>query len=443
MELMTLIRSVSGIRGLTGKDLNNVNVAHFASIFADFVGKGTVIGGRDTRKSGEILSNIFINSLNFKGIDTIFCGIVPTPTILFLVKKLKLSGGFIITASHNPKEYNGIKFVSSCGRFLNRKDYITFMNYEQNPLPFKENYKNNINDFNLYKKHIKEVLSIPFINRSKIKRRKLKVVFDGGSGAGSIIIPELLENLGVKLNTININTDGKFNRNLEPTPENLKGLVKEVKNKKADIGFATDGDGDRIAIVTPEKGAISEEYTITISGLYALSKLKPKRIVINQSTSSMLEILAKKNNFTVLRAPVGEANVVDSILINKAPIGGEGNGGVILPSVNLTRDALVAITLILGYLAESKKDIDEIIDELPKLYMVKKKYDINSSAALERIENEFKGIPLDNSDGLRFTFEDGFLHIRRSGTEPLIRLICEFSTPERSSEMIKRVEGLL
>jgi len=440
---MTLIRSVSGIRGLTGKDLNNVNVAHFASVFADFIGKGTVIGGRDTRASGEILSDIFIKSLNFKGIDTIFSGIVPTPTILFLVKKLKLAGGFIITASHNPKEYNGIKLVSSSGRFLNKKDYITFINYEQNPLPFKENYKKNIDDFNLYKKHIKEVLSIPFVNKSKIKRRKMKVVFDGGSGAGSVVIPELLDNLGVKLYTINTNTDGKFNRNLEPIPENLKGLVKEVKNKRADIGFATDGDGDRIAIVTPLNGAISEEYTITISGLYALSKLRPKKIVINQSTSAMLEILSKKNNFKVLRAPVGEANVVDSILSNKAPIGGEGNGGVIFPSVNLTRDALVAVTLILGYIAESKKDIDEIVEELPKLYMVKKKYDINSSAALERIENEFKGIPLDNSDGFRFIFEDGFLHIRRSGTEPLIRIICEFTTLERTNEIIKRVEGLL
>ncbi|HAF08112.1 MAG: hypothetical protein QME48_03550 [bacterium] len=440
---MGLIRSVSGIRGLVGKDLNNVNVAHFASIFADFIGKGTVIGGRDTRKSGEILSDIFLKSLNFKGIDTIFCGIVPTPTILFLVRKLNLAGGFIITASHNPKEYNGIKFVSSSGRFLNKKDYITFLNYEQNPLPFKENYKKNICDLNLYKKHIKAVLSIPFINKSKIKKRKLRVVFDGGSGAGSIIIPELLENLGVKLHTINTNTDGKFKRNLEPVPENLKGLVKEVKNRKADIGFATDGDGDRIAIVTPQRGAVSEEYTITISGLYALSKLKTKKIVINQSTSAMLEILSKKNNFKVLRAPVGEANVVDSILLNRAPIGGEGNGGVILPKLNLTRDALVAITLILGYLSETKQDIDEIIDQLPKLYMVKKKYDINSSAALDRIENEFKGIPFDNSDGLRYIFEDGFLHIRRSGTEPLIRVICEFTTQEKTNEIVKRVEGLL
>ncbi len=440
---MGLIRSVSGIRGLVGTDLNNVNVAHFASIFADFVGKGTVLGGRDTRSSGNIFSQIFLQSLNFKGIETIFCGIVPTPTILFLVKKLKLDGGFIITASHNPKEYNGLKFVSSSARFLNKKDYINFMYYEQNPKPFKENYKKNLNDFLLYKKHIKEVLSIPFVNRSKIKRRKLKVVFDGGSGAGSLVISELLDNLGVKLYTININTDGKFFRNLEPIPENLKGLVKEVRKRNADIGFATDGDGDRIAMVTPIKGAISEEYTITIASLYVLSKLKPKKVVINQSTSSMLEILGKRNNFKVIRAPVGEANVVDSILINKAPIGGEGNGGVILPSVNLTRDALVAITLILSYIADNKKDIDKIIDEIPKLYMIKKRYDINSSAALERIENEFKDVNLDRSDGLRFTFDDGFIHIRRSGTEPLIRLICEFTSMEKTAQMVNKIEGLI
>ena len=440
---MTLIRSVSGIRGLVGEDLNPMRIAKFASIFSGFVSKGKIIGGVDTRKSGRAFSEIFLNTLNYKGLDTVFTGIVPTPTVLFLVKNFKFDGGFIITASHNPPEYNGIKLVSKHGRFLNQIDYRTFLKFEETPLPFKGDFKSNKYDFDLYKKHIQAVMKLSFVNKAKIKRRKLKVVFDGGSGAGSIVISELLENLGVKLHTINTNTDGRFNRLLEPIPANLKMLEKEVKRVKADIGLATDGDGDRIAIVTPERGCISEEYTLALSGLYALTKFRSKLIVVNQSTSMMLEMLGEKLGFKVVRTPVGEANVVDGIVANKAVIGGEGNGGVILPSINLTRDALVASALLVMMLSESKLSIDEIISTFPKTFMEKRKYDVSSSSVLERTEEYFKGYEVEKTDGLRIKFNDGFLHVRKSGTEPIIRIITEFKSKERVQETLKLMEGIL
>jgi len=440
---MTLIRSVSGIRGIVGEDLNPMRIAKFASIFGDFVEKGRIVGGMDTRKSGRAFSQIFLSTLNYKGLETVFTGIVPTPTVLFLVKNFKYDGGFIITASHNPPEYNGIKLVSKEGRFLNHADYRNFMRIEETPLKFKDDFKSNKNDFNLYKKHIEAVLKLPFISRTRIKNRKLKVVFDGGCGAGSIVISELLEALGIKLHTINTNTDGKFNRPLEPIPANLKILEKEVKRVKADIGLATDGDGDRIAIVTPERGCISEEYTLALSGLYALKKYNKKLIVINQSTSMMLEMLGEKLGFKVLRTSVGEANVVDGIVANKAVIGGEGNGGVILPSINLTRDALVASALLVMMLTESKLSIDEIISTYPKTFMEKKKYDVSSPSVFERTEDYFKGYELEKSDGLRIKFPDGFLHVRKSGTEPIIRIICEFKLRERVLETMKIMEGIL
>lgn len=440
---MTLIRSVSGIRGLVGEDLNPMRVAKFASIFGDFVESGKVIGGMDTRRSGGPFSEIFLSTLNYKGLETTFTGIVPTPTVLFLVRNMKYDGGFIITASHNPPEYNGIKLVSRQGRFLNHADYRMFMKLEEKPLKLKGIFKSNSYDSTLYRKHIEAVLKLPFVNKPKIKKRKLKVVFDGGCGAGSIVIAELLEGLGVKLYTINTNTDGKFRRPLEPIPANLKMLEKEVRRVKADIGLATDGDGDRIAIVTPGRGCISEEYTLALSGLYALTKYNKKLIVINQSTSMMLELLGEKLGFKVVRTPVGEANVVDGILLSKAVIGGEGNGGVILPSVNLTRDALVACALLISMLAESKMDIDEIIDDFPKTYMEKRKYDVSSASVLERTEEHFKPFHLEKTDGLRVKFSDGFLHVRKSGTEPIIRIICEFKTKERTEEIIKQMEGIL
>lgn len=439
---MTLIRSVSGIRGIAGKDLNAHDIAHFAGVFGDFIKNGTVLGGRDTRVSGTIFSDIFSRTLNFKGLDVRFCGIVPTPTVLFLVRKLGLSGGFIITASHNPPEYNGIKFVNSKGRFLNHTDYVKFLKYEEHPVNISE-HGSYSTDLSMQDMHIDAVLKSPLINRTKIRHSGLKVVFDGACGAGSIVISRLLEKLGVELITINTDTNGIFRRPLEPIPQNLSGLARAVKKHKAHIGLATDGDGDRIAIATPQRGAVSEEYTLALSVAYAMERTNGKVTVVNQSTSRMLEIMGKKAGFNVKRAPVGEANVVDSIIRHKAYIGGEGNGGVIIPELNLTRDALAASALLVQMLADKGKDIDALIDKMPSLSMMKVKLPLKGEFNEKKIRSLFRDTKYTDNDGLRFEFSNGFLHIRKSGTEPIIRIISEFDSMEETESMIEKVRKVL
>ncbi len=440
---MTLVRSVSGIRGLVGEDLYPENIAKFASTFGDFINSGTVICGTDTRKSGKTFSGIFSNTLNYKGINVIHIGIVPTPTVLFLVNKMKLKGGFIITASHNPPQYNGLKFVNSKGRFLNKKDYEKFIYLEKHPIKKFKKQGKTLTDTTLYKEHIKAVLQYPLINKNKIKKKKLKIVFDCASGGGAIVIPELLKQLNVELITINSNIDGNFYRNPEPIPINLKRLQQKVRQEKGDLGLATDGDGDRIAIVTPNRGTISEEYTIGLIGNYVLQKTNKNKIVINQSSSILLETLGKKHNYKVYRSPVGEANVVEEIIKRKSIIGGEGNGGVILPEINKTRDALIASALLIQMLTDNNKDIDSILDEFPEVNIIKKKYPLKDKKIFTKIKKKFSKYNIDKTDGLRIMFDDGFIHIRPSGTEPIIRLIAEFTSKEKTLEMINKTEELI
>lgn len=441
---MTLIRSVSGIRGLIGKDLNTESVSHFASVFSDFLSSGVCVSGRDTRPSGRIFEEIFSSTLAFADIDTLNLGIVPTPTVLFTVKNIGASGGFIITASHNPPEYNGIKLVSSSGRFLNSKDYVRFLKYEAKPKSSsKHSSGKRITGDSLYEKHIDAVISNPLLKPDRKKYSKLKVVFDGGSGGGSIVISRLLERLGVDLIEMNTNTDGKFNRPLEPVPAHLKSLEKMVVKEGADIGLATDGDGDRIAIVTPLRGAVSEEYTVALCIDRIMRATRSSATVINQSTSMMTEILGAQSGYRVFRTSVGEANVVDGILKRKASIGGEGNGGVIFPEINLTRDALVASAILVRILSESKGSIDSVIDRMPKLYMRKYKFSVRNESVFSDFKKLFKGIPFTQTDGLRFSFKDGFVHVRKSGTEPIIRVIFEFTGEERIEETLKLMKGII
>lgn len=439
---MTLIRSVSGIRGISGEDLNPEQISRFAGIFGDYLKSGTVLGGRDTRLSGDIFTSIFSRTLNFKGLDVLFAGIVPTPTVLFLVRSMGLKGGFIITASHNPPEYNGIKFVNSKGRFLNASDYAKFVKHEKNPATAWGNGSCST-DLSLAERHIDAVLSGSLINRTKIKRSKIKVVFDGACGGGAIVIPALLEKLGVELITINTDTNGIFRRPLEPIPANLNELARTVKRHNAHIGLATDGDGDRIAIVTPERGAVSEEYTLALCVSYVMERISGKLTVVNQSTSRMLDIIGRENGFAVKRTAVGEANVVDGIIRNKVVIGGEGNGGVILPQLNLTRDALIASALLIQMLADKGNDLDLLIDKMPVLHMNKVKLPLQNKFSETALKKLFPGIEHTENDGLRFEFDNGFIHIRKSGTEPIIRIISEFEDKETADKMIEKVKKVI
>lgn len=440
---MTLIRSVSGIRGIAGEDLYPGRIAAFAGMFAHFIKQGTVITGRDTRKTGSVFDLIFSAVLNYTGIDTMHLGIVPTPTVLYLVNKHRAAGGYIITASHNPPQYNGIKFVSATGKFLNKRDYIEFSSFEDK-LPVLSNNIGIATDAdNMYREHIEAVINHPFINRQFIAKQKPRIVFDGGNGGGSTVIAELISDLGADLITINTSTDGTFTRALEPIPANLGQLERTVRERGADIGLATDGDGDRIAIVTPERGCISEEYTIALCADYIARKHNGSNVVINQSTSAMLELMSKKNNYTVTRTPVGEANVVDGIIGAKAIIGGEGNGGVILPALNKTRDALIASALLLMLIAENSNNIDSQIDSMPVLYMKKEKFSITDETLLKRIANLYKGTAFTDTDGLRFSFDNGFMHVRKSGTEPIIRIIGEFDSEEQCEKEFNKIRGLI
>ncbi|MDY6787951.1 MAG: phosphoglucosamine mutase [candidate division WOR-3 bacterium] len=440
---MSLVRSVSGIRGLVGSDLHPSNVAAFAETFARFVEDGKVICGRDTRQSGVEFSSIFASVFNFYGIDVIDTGIVPTPTVLYGVSKLDADGGFIITASHNPPQYNGIKLVSSSGKFLNDKEYRHFTELENNPEHIYSPGGSLIENRDIADMHINDVLSIDFLDIDMIKKSNLRVVFDGGSGGGSIVIPRLLRELGVDLYEINTNTDGKFRRNPEPVPENLSGLADAVKKHDADIGLATDGDGDRIAIVSNHRGPVGEEYTIALAGDFVMRKKSAGCIVINQSTSAMIEHLGRRNGYKIVRTPVGEANVVDGIIANNAVIGGEGNGGIILPSVNKTRDALAGSAVILQMLAESPSTLDEMIDNLPELFMKKLKYPLSDDSVFDSIREIYTDADFNDADGARYQFDEGFIHIRKSGTEPVMRIIGEFENEKQWNKQFSRIRGVV
>lgn len=442
----TLMKSVSGIRGIVGDSFTPELICKAAPAFAKYAGAGTIVVGRDSRPTGEALSMNIISSLMLAGCDVVDIGIVPTPTVQVMVEELNAAAGIVVSASHNPVEWNALKLINREGTFLFPKEVKRFFALMENQVPFQKWDKigtlSSNNDASEI--HIKKILKS--INVQKIQNNKFHVVLDSVNGAGSIITPILLEKLGCKVTTINCIPDGLFPRGAEPLPENLGMLSKAVIKHKADIGFAQDPDADRLAIVDGNGKPLGEEYTITLAADHLLSK-KKGRVVVNLSTTRAVEDIASKHGVPFTRTKVGEINVVENMKKKGARIGGEGNGGVISPEIHLGRDSLAGIAYILEMMADRESSIAEIMKTMPQYYMKKGKLKLKNSAhipgIIDKLENTWIHEKKSSIDGLRidFTksaeFKNGWVHLRASNTEPVFRVIAESDSPEKTESIYR------
>jgi phosphomannomutase len=439
-----IIKSVSGIRGIVGNEFNPAIILNFAAKFGEFTGKKRIIVGRDSRVTGIAFKNAVIAGLLGVGVDVIDIDLVPTPTLLYNIKRLKASGGIVITASHNPAEWNALKLVGASGEFLSKEEAENFYSMEKDNISWNsaEDYgKLEINK-EAVKNHIEGVLSASGINPNLIKNKKFKVALDCVNGGASFAFQEFLNNLNVEIYPVFCDGSGNFQRAPEPRAENLKSLAEKVKETGADVGFATDPDGDRISIVSEKGIPISEEYTIALATKAILNKKKGP-VVINLSTTKSVEDIAKRAGVPFYRSPVGEANVVKIMKEKKAIIGGEGNGGVINPEIQYTRDGMGAMALILQYLAEEENTVSQIVNGLPRYEMIKEAIKMENenkiSEMLKKIKNANKNKDLNLIDGIRITENNRWIHIRKSGTEPILRIIAEAPTKESVRELINVV----
>jgi phosphomannomutase len=405
--------------------------------------------GRDTRIHSEMISKIVIGTLLFMGYEVVDLGICPTPTTQLAVEHSDSDGGVMITASHNPSEWNGLKFLSSEGIFLTpeqHKKFIEIANSGNFNFAKWNKIRKLFNDETFIEQHIERILKIDFIDLEKIRSRNFKVVVDCINGAGSKIVPMLLEKFGCEVIKLNCDGNGIFTHEPEPLPENLTELCETVRKTGADFGIAVDPDADRVVFVTEKGEPFGEEYTIVQAVKIALEKKKSfpeKNIVVNLSTTKAVDEIAKKYGANVYRSPVGEINVVKKMKETKAIIGGEGSGGVILPDVHYGRDSLVGIALILQNLVEFGGKISEFKDSLPKFEMVKAKINIagiNPDEILKRAIDLFKDSEINTEDGVRVDFEDAWIHIRKSNTEPILRIISEARTKQDAENLIKKLK---
>lgn len=421
--------SISGIRGTVPDSLTDEVCLNFAKAFGTYTKGGKIVLGTDTRESKDKIKAKIKEGLLFCGCEVIDLGIATTPTVGIMVKEHKAQGGIIITASHNPLPWNGLKFLRPEGFFLNEgqgKDLIRIYKNKR----FKEKSGGKaLKDDHGNQIHIKKILEA--VDAELIRSNKFKVVIDSVNGAGSIVTPYLLEELGCQVITLNCDPLSPFPHGPEPTPENLKMLEEVVKKEGAQIGFAQDPDADRLALVTDSGAALSEEYTLPLCMQNILNKSTStnKIIVVNLSTSSLVDDVAKSFKARVVRTKIGEINVVEKIIELKAEIGGEGNGGVIFPRVCHNRDSLSGIALILELLAKEKKPLSEIVKTLPAYFLAKKKIECRNRAAaqtlIKKAKNIYKDEDLDLTEGVKVKLKDAWVHVRASNTEPIIRVFAE------------------
>ena len=436
-----LMVGISGIRGVVGESLTPEVILKFSSAFGMLCKSGKVVLGRDTRASGEMVRSAAISGLLSTGCEVVDLGVCATPTVEIAVEGLKASGGVIITASHNPLEWNALKFVGPDGVFLNErqgkrlaelieKDRIQHGGWDKlGKVTFDDGWTD---------KHIKRVLGLSHINVRKIKKRRFRVVLDCVNGAACVISPHLLRALGCRVIELNCKPDGNFAHDPEPVPRNLTSLCRAVRKHKADLGFANDPDVDRLAIVSEKGVPLGEEATLALATRFVLSRKPNSKVAANISTSRMIDDVAAEYDSKVYRTKVGEAHVAGQLRKVKGVIGGEGNGGVILPEFHYGRDALVGMALILRYLAECEKPMSQLASELPKYFMVKRKAKLSGSFErnLIRLKKGFARGRINPLDGIRIDFEDSWLHVRKSNTEPLVRVIAEARSKKEASRLV-------
>ena len=438
---MTLIKSISGIRGTIGGDIGNSltpnDVVSFAAAYAVWIKSknlnNTVVIGRDARVSGEIISNLVCSTLQLSGIDVIDIGLSTTPTVEISVLENNYSGGIIITASHNPGNWNALKLLNSSGEFISASDGHEILKIASNKtfdyvdvsLLGKYKLDENFNDF-----HIDKILDLDLVNKEAIKKAKLNVVIDAVNSTGGFMIPKLLDKLGVSYHKLYCEPNGIFPHNPEPLAENLSEISTQVISNGSQLGIVVDPDVDRLAIVCEDGSMFGEEYTLVSVADYILSK-KSGSTVSNLSSTRALKDITEKYGCNYFPSAVGEVNVVECMKINNAVIGGEGNGGVILPDLHYGRDALVGIALFLSLYAEKGLKASVLRDSYPKYYMKKNKVELDDENKIQNVFDylllEYDYANINKIDGVKFDFETGWVHVRRSNTEPIIRIYSEFN----------------
>jgi phosphomannomutase len=441
----TLMVSISGIRGIVGDGFDPHTIVKYTSAFADFIGDGKIVIGRDARSSGEMVNEIVTGTLLAKGFDVINLGICPTPTVQFTVKELNANGGIAISASHNPNEWNALKLLNSTGQFMTpdeNKKMLNMLGDKENGFKEWDKIGNTTNYSEGIQNHVNAVLEMKHIDLESIRKRKFKVLVDCVNGAGAYVIPLLLNELGCEVVELNCEKTGVFPRLPEPIPENLTDTMKAVKDANVDIGIVVDPDVDRLVLITNEGEPFGEENTITQVVNFVLSKEKGNTVV-NLSTTRAVDDVADSHGCKSYRSPVGEANVVAKMKEVNAVVGGEGSGGVIYPALHYGRDALAGIALILQGLAEFKGMIAELKNELP-LYSIRKKKieiaDINPDAVIELLTKKYVKKSIDTQDGLRIDFEDHWVHFRKSNTEPIVRIITEARSDEEAERLVNNYQ---
>jgi len=446
----TLKISISGVRGVIGESLTPGLLTRFAQAFGTYVGSGTIVIGRDPRTSGEMVKQAVIAGLLSSGCRVIDIGMCPVPTIQLFVRRHRAQGGIALTASHNPAEWNALKFVDADGLFLNSSKAREMLDiYHQGEYTKVAGAE---------MREVEEISGATDLHIAKILdalgplpqgKKRLRVVLDACNGAGSLVGPKLLAALGAEVISINVTPNGLFPRPAEPLPENLGDLCAAVKEHQADIGFAQDMDADRLAIVSEQGTAIGEDYTLVLATLYVLSKeLGP--VVANLSTTSSLQTITRRFGCPLSLTKIGEVNVTEEMQKQDAVIGGEGNGGVIYPRINFARDSLVGMALILHLLAETQQTITELLNSFPRFSVIKEKLACPSNqiaSVLRMLHREYAGYPMDVRDGVKVILPAGWFLVRGSNTEPIIRVIAEAERETDARDIIadvyRKVQGVL
>jgi phosphomannomutase len=458
----TLMISVSGMRGHVGTDLTPELVARHAAALGAWVRSAArtaaaggvrpcVVLGRDSRTSGPMFARAAAAGLMSVGVDVVDLGVVPTPTVQMAVEHHHAGAGLILTASHNPIEWNALKFVGPDGIFLDAAagERVRALAHKGPPRSGWDGLGAVREDPGAVQRHLDAILALPVIDVTAIRRRRFHVAIDCVRGAGAVAIPPLLERLGCRMSGINLEPDGRFPRPPEPVPENLGDLGRLVRESGADLGLAVDPDVDRLAVVDETGRAIGEDYTLAFAVRAVLDRRTSgagaPTVVVNLSTSLVVEDAARAAGAALLRAPVGEANVARAIRDQGAAIGGEGNGGVMYPDLHIGRDAPLGLALILHLLATSGVTVAELVSASPRYTIVKAKGPRGSELGplYDRLRRRFADATADDRDGLRLSWADRWLHIRPSGTEPIVRLIAEAPTSSEAEALVAAGRELL
>ncbi len=449
---MALIKSISGIRGTIGgkpgNNLSPLDVVKFTAAYGTWLMqkgvKRKIVVGRDGRISGEMIQRLVVSTLNALGLDVIDVGLSTTPTVEMAVISENAAGGIILTASHNPREWNALKLLNENGEFIDSEDgsaILALAEKEDFTFATTDKIGSYTQNNTALQHHIDAVVNYPLVNPEAIAKSKFKIIVDGINSTGAIAVPALLKALGVKdITVLNEEVNGKFAHNPEPLPQHLTQLCNEVNRKKASLGIAVDPDVDRLCFVNEDGSLFGEEYTLVAIADFVLQQ-RPGNTVSNMSSTRALKDVTVKYGGEYFSSAVGEVNVVNKMKAVNAVIGGEGNGGIIIPDLHYGRDALIGIALYLTFLSQSKRSSKQLRGTFPDYFISKNKIEldrsVNVQSIFDKIKKKYKNNPINTEDGLRIEFENDWVHLRTSNTEPIIRIYAE-SNFETTADNIAR-----